>query len=89
MQSKSVKKRKFGDGRDTDLDRPLPESATLKPLVQKSLDFKEEMDEDVLKVKSVVTNRAPVMSVCVGLFTGTVLMHLYTGWLGLPSSLKG
>jgi len=46
-------------GREADLDEPLPDSAASTSQI--SLDFREELEADVLELQSVVINRAPVM----------------------------
>lgn len=54
----SGKKRKFG----SDLDRPLPTREVKDVIVETDLDFEEIWDEEALRLKRVVVNRAPVMS---------------------------
>ncbi|KAL5488105.1 hypothetical protein ACEPAI_6213 [Sanghuangporus weigelae] len=57
--TQSPRKRK----RDDDLNEPLPNGPDNESTSLGSLDFNEVLDEEILRTKAAVVNRAPVMSV--------------------------
>ncbi|KAL5527335.1 hypothetical protein ACEPAG_6126 [Sanghuangporus baumii] len=57
--TQSQRKRK----RDDDLNEPLPNGLDNESTSLGSLDFNEVLDEEILRTKAAVVNRAPVMSV--------------------------